>query len=96
MTPVEIHAVFARRLRREREAQGWSLREMASRSDALTPSTINRAESGREVWLSMALAMCDVLGLTLAEMFAPPVCDHCDGKPPAGFSCPDCGRLGES
>jgi transcriptional regulator with XRE-family HTH domain len=94
MTPAEIHAIFARRVKRERAERRWSVREMAAKSDVLSPSTICRAESGREVRLSAALAITDVLGLTIAEMFGEAECEHCDGKPPAGFSCPRCGRLG--
>ena len=95
MTPVEVHALFSRRVLRERTRQGLSVREMAARSGGrLSPSTISRAEAGREVWLTAALAIADVLGMTLADMFTPPECTHCDGSPPAGFSCPDCGRVG--
>ena len=96
MTPAEIRAVFARRLGRERERQGWSVREMASKGEGVLASTISRAENGHEIWLSAALAMADVLGLTLAEMFGEPDCANCDGKPPARFSCPECGRTGVS
>lgn len=96
MTATAFHQVFARRVTRERTLRGWSVREMAARSDVLSHSTICRAEAGREIWLGMALAIAEVLELTLAQMFDPPVCGHCDGKPPAGFSCPDCERLGVS
>ena len=91
----EIHAVFARRVVREKTARGLNTRELAAKS-GLSLSTVWRAENGREVWLSSALAITAALGMPLAEMFTPPECGRCDGRPPAGFACPDCGRLGAS
>jgi transcriptional regulator with XRE-family HTH domain len=95
MTPDEMRAVFGRRARKARLERRWSVREMADRSGgALSPSTITRAERGREIWLGMALAIAGALELTLAQMLAEPECARCDGNPPAGFSCPDCDRTG--
>ncbi len=96
MTPAEIRTVFGRRVLRERTARGWSVRELAARTSGLSPSTITRAENGHEIWLTGALAITAALGMPLAEMFTPPECGRCDGHPPAGFACPDCGRLGAS
>jgi len=44
--------------------------------------------------LRAAIAISVVLDIPFTEMFAEPECFHCDGKPPAGFVCPDCGRTG--
>jgi hypothetical protein len=68
---------------------------MAARSGGrLAAATIGRAELGHEVWLSIALTIGDVLGISPGDLFEPPGCGHCDGSPPAGFACPECGRLG--
>jgi transcriptional regulator with XRE-family HTH domain len=95
MTPEEMRAVFGRRARKARLERRWSVREMAERSGgALSPSTVTRAESGREVYLGAAFSIAGVLGTALAELLADPECARCDGEPPAGFSCRDCGRTG--
>lgn len=91
MTPDEARAVFARRVLRERTAREWSMRELAGRA-AVSPATVCRAEGGHDVHLGIAVAISGALGMTLAEMFSPPECGHCDGHPPAGFLCPECGR----
>lgn len=96
MTPAEMQAVFGRRVRREREQRGWTLREMAGRSSALSMATISRAENGREIQLGSALEMAAALGLPLAEILSEPECGNCDDSPPARFSCPECGRTGAS
>jgi transcriptional regulator with XRE-family HTH domain len=93
MTPAEVRAVFARRVLRERRARDWSMRELAGKA-GVSPATVHRAEMGHEVYLSVAVAVGGALGMTLAEMFSPPECGHCDGHPPAGFLCPECGRGG--
>jgi transcriptional regulator with XRE-family HTH domain len=95
MTPDELRAVFGKRARKARLARRWSVRELADRSGGvLSPSTITRAERGREIVLGAALAIAGALGLTASELLAEPECARCDGEPPAGFSCPDCGRTG--
>jgi transcriptional regulator with XRE-family HTH domain len=95
VTPAETRAVFARRVLRERLALGWSVRGMAARSGGtLSAPTVSRAENGHDVFLSSALSIAGVLGMTLPEMFGPPQCGHCDGRPPAGFACPECERTG--
>lgn len=95
MTPGEMRVVFGRRARKARLERRWSIREMAGRSGGvLSPSTITRAERGREIVLGAALAIAGALGIPASEMLAEPECARCDGEPPAGFSCRDCGRTG--
>jgi len=95
MTPEEMRVVFGKRARKARLERRWSVREMADRSGGvLSPSTITRAERGREIVLGAALAIAGALGLTASELLAEPECARCDGNPPAGFSCPDCDRTG--
>ena len=88
-----VPAVFGRRLIREREARGWSMREAGAKI-GLSASTVMRAETGRDCALSTAMALAATYGLTLSDLLAEGPCDRCDGKPPAGFICAACAREG--
>jgi transcriptional regulator with XRE-family HTH domain len=86
-----VPPVFGRRLQRERESRHWSLREAGDRS-GLSASTVMRAEAGTDMALSGAIRLAGVYGTSLDALLAEGVCGTCDGMPPAGFICSECGR----
>ena len=100
-TPGEdIARVFGARVRRERIARGWSVRELAAKC-GISFSTISRTECaisqsvhGRNegIALTNAVAIAKALGVPLAELLTVPDCAACDDLPPAGFTCNQCGR----
>lgn len=87
----EVPAIFGRRLIRERESRGWSLREAGVKVGVSAP-TVMRAEVGQDCALSTALALAAAYGRTISDLLAEGPCDRCDGQPPAGFICGECGR----
>ena len=89
----EVPAIFGRRLIRERESRGWSMRETGAKT-GLSASTVMRAEVGQDCALSTAIALAAAYGLSIGDLLAEGPCDRCDGKPPAGFICGECGRGG--
>lgn len=88
-----VPAAFGRRLARERDRRGWSLREAADKC-GLSPSTIDRAEDGRDLALSNAIALAAVYGVSMNALLAESTCETCDGTPPAGFICAACKQEG--
>ena len=97
MTPRQqtIPERFGRRIRRERERRGWSMRDLGSKC-GVNASTILRVEQGRDMALSSAVAVAGALGLGMDWLLAETHCGTCDGMPPAGFICSECGRKGET
>ncbi len=90
MTAQSVPSVFGRRLRRERQARDWTIRE-AARKCGMAPATVGRAEAGRDIALSNALALAALYGVTLDWLLAGTACEACDGVPPDGFACLSCG-----
>jgi transcriptional regulator with XRE-family HTH domain len=86
----KIPPVYGQRLRRARRAKGWSIRELTVKS-GLAHSTIVRAEQGQDPTLATFLALAAALEVPPAAMLADPSCGLCDGMPPAGFICSECG-----
>jgi transcriptional regulator with XRE-family HTH domain len=82
---------FGKRIQRERERRGWSVRELARKS-GVAASTPLRIEAGQDSSLSSAIAVSSALGLSLDVLLAEPGCGVCDGSPPGGFICSECGR----
>jgi transcriptional regulator with XRE-family HTH domain len=94
-TPDPIVALFAKRLRRERLARSWSLRDLAERADVAI-SMLSRAENELSCpSLTTAVRVATAFGIPLGDMTGTGVCGNCDGQPPAGFICGECGRKGE-
>jgi ribosome-binding protein aMBF1 (putative translation factor) len=85
-----VHQAFGARVRRHRERHGWSARELALRA-GMSANTIPRIEAGNGTPLGYAVVICETLGVSLAEMTGPVECARCDGAPPAGFRCTECG-----
>jgi len=85
-----VPPAFGRRLRREREALDWSLREAGGKC-GLNAATIMRIEGGNDAGLSSAIILARLYGLSLDALLAGSACETCDGIPPAGFACLSCG-----
>lgn len=82
---------FGKRVARERKARGWSLRALGDRC-GLAGSGVLRIENGADPQLSSVIALAAALDLTVADLIAVPVCATCDGEPPEGYLCGECGR----
>jgi transcriptional regulator with XRE-family HTH domain len=89
----EVPAAFGRRIKREREQRGWSLRDLGAEC-GMNASTILRIEGGSDAALSNAVAIAAGLGLPLSVLLTEPECARCDDRPPAGFICAACRREG--
>jgi transcriptional regulator with XRE-family HTH domain len=62
-------AAFGANLKQHRMRKGWTLEELAKRSDLSKPF-LSRLESGdRQASIAAVLTLCQVLGLSMAEMF---------------------------
>jgi transcriptional regulator with XRE-family HTH domain len=81
------------RIARLRKERGWAVRELG-RKTGLAGSGLANIEAGNDFRISSAIALAEAFGVGLADLLAEQECAHCDGRPPAGFMCPECGRLG--
>lgn len=86
--------LFGRRLRAERDRRGWTVRETARQAGIVSFSTVSRAESGFDIYLSSAVALAGAVDIALADMVAEVKCGTCMDDPPAGFTCRTCGADG--
>ena len=86
-----VPAWVGRRIIREREKRKLSMRQLAAKA-GVSASTVMRAELGCDIALSTAFARASVLDTSAGALLAEPVCATCDGIPPEGFTCNDCGR----
>lgn len=84
---------FGQRVRRERERRGLTLEALGGKC-CLDAATIMRTEKGQDPAFSTAIALSAGLGLSLDALLTPMPCGTCDGMPPAGFICSECGRGG--
>ena len=89
----DLPPAFSRRLRAEREARGWTQRELSRRA-GLSASTPLRAELGCDLYLSAAVALAVALGVGMSALAGPFRCGRCDDFPPPGFTCRACGTNG--
>jgi transcriptional regulator with XRE-family HTH domain len=89
----ESVAAFAANVARLRASRGWTLREMGEMT-GMSASTALRAEQGKDLYLSSALALADVFGVPLGDLVGEPDCAHCRDAPPRGFTCDACGAKG--
>jgi transcriptional regulator with XRE-family HTH domain len=90
-----VPPVFGLRLKRERERRDWSLHRVAAEAQT-TASTVLRVERGCDLTLGTAIALAKAMGASLDELLAESPCGRCDGMPPEGFICSECGRKGET
>ena len=90
-TPGKIPPVYGQRIKRERHRKRWSVRQLTEAS-GMAHSTVQRLEHGQDGSLSTFLALAGALEVPAAVLLADPPCKLCDGTPPAGFICSECGR----
>ena len=88
----EVPEVFGRRIQRERQRRRWNLRELGDKCGGISANTILRVEAGQNLTLGVAVALAKALGVSLDSLLAEVECETCDGMPPAGFICSECGR----
>lgn len=81
---------FGRHLRGRLRALGWDAAALAERS-GLSAHVTGRAVNGTSVDLATAEKIADLVGSALLAMIGPYRCGTCDGEPPAGFRCLECG-----
>lgn len=88
-----------------RRARGWSVRELSERLIAmgwpLTSDAICRIEQNlrnggtvrtvRKVSVDDLMALAEVFGIDPGSMLTAPACEACNGAPPGGFTCNECG-----
>jgi lambda repressor-like predicted transcriptional regulator len=95
MAEDNLNRWFSMRVHAELKARGWSSRELSRRAEC-SASTFTRVKQGRGIALAAAARIADALGMPLGDLIAPVTCTRCTGKPPAGFTCQECGTEGAS
>jgi len=85
------HVIFGMRVKRLREARGWSQRELGRRAGTSTPSTACRVENGKSFDFDTGVALARALGTGIDALLAPWKCAQCLDWPPAGLICGECG-----
>lgn len=101
----EPERTFGAAVQRARAERCWSQEQVRRRLAAsfgvdLSSSAFSRLECAkRPIRFGEAVALAALLNIDLAPLIPAgvpiAVCDHCDGTPPAGFTCNDCGTAGE-
>lgn len=93
--PSERVATIARNVRALRQARKWSTQTLSDRmTDAGYPiqrSVLSNLEIGyrRSVTVDELFAFADLFGVSVEQMVTP-LCETCQGSPPAGFICGSC------
>lgn len=59
-----------------------------------SPITITKAVNGTSVELGLAHRIAQAVSTRLTEMLMPYTCGTCEGQPPPGFTCQECGTEG--
>ena len=88
----EVPEVFGRRIQRARLRRGWNLGELGDKAGGISANTVLRVEAGQNLTLGVAVALARALGVSLDSLLAEVECVTCDGMPPFGFICGECGR----
>lgn len=81
-----------------RARMGWTAQrvadELAAAGHAITRQAISKIENGdRGISLDLGFALANVLGVSIERLCSQPICDHCEGGPPRGYTCNACGRV---
>lgn len=91
--------VVAARVRSIRRSRGWSVQHLADRCAELgAPELTSRAlyvlegPRRRKVTVDEAAIFARVFGVDITTLLTPATCERCNGAPPEGFSCNECGR----
>jgi len=85
---------FAVHLGARMRALGWTQHDLAERA-GVAQITATKAVNGTSVTLEFAGKLATLVGSDLATMIGPYICGTCNGAPPAGFGCLECGTEGE-
>lgn len=90
--------VVGRNVARLRRMKGWSQAQLAIE---LAPKlgrapwsrqAVNMGEQGKRSWTATEVAaVAGLFGVSPGALFEPSNCVTCDGEPPAGFACMECG-----
>jgi len=83
-------ASFARHLKARMRALGWDQEQLEQRS-GLSQRIAARAINGTYVDLETAGKIAAIVGSHLAAMLGPYKCGTCNGTPPPGYACLECG-----
>ena len=89
----DLNRIVGQRLRRAREAQHLSLR-LLSTMTGVSFTAISGVERGCNARFSTVAALAAALNQSLDVLTSPSTCATCDGMPPAGFTCRECGTDG--
>jgi hypothetical protein len=77
-------------LRAKIRALGWTPADLSEKS-GLSAHVTGRALNGNGADLAVAEALAALAGGCLATMIGPYSCTTCQGEPPEGYSCLECG-----
>ena len=98
MTPNQTVAVNMRGFRKVR---GWKQEELAaklgwSKSVVSTAERSVAAKRNRQFTVDDLVLIAEAFGVAPADLLAPVLpCATCQGSPPAGFACQECGAAGD-
>jgi transcriptional regulator with XRE-family HTH domain len=104
----ETTLAVTRNIRAIRKARGWSQRELAKQMAEvgwpLTFACISAMEANlnesdrrtRTVHVDDLVAFAKLFGIEPADLLIAPDCGTCNGAPPAGFTCQECGKGAKS
>lgn len=86
-------AAFALHLKLRMRALGWDQAKLQEVLD-ISGHIAGRAVNGTAVDLGMAGRIAAAVGRELTEMLGEYECGNCQGIPPGGFTCQECGAEG--
>jgi transcriptional regulator with XRE-family HTH domain len=93
MSARDVNRLFGERVHHERTELGWSMRDLGVKAGGFDAATVMRAEKGTaDIWLSTAVRLAAALQVSLDGLVAVPACWQCEGEPPEGYICRECGR----
>lgn len=93
--PVDPLRNFAVHLQARMRLLNWTQQDLQDRAAIKTPQIAARAINGTGVDLGLAGRIADLIGLDLGYMIRPYECGTCNGEPPTGYQCLECGTEGE-
>jgi transcriptional regulator with XRE-family HTH domain len=88
--------IVAANILAQRKSRGWTVRVMSEKlaqaGRPLLASGVTKIELGsRRVDVDDLVAFSAAFGVDPASMLARPGCATCNGAPPVGFTCNECG-----
>jgi hypothetical protein len=85
---------FSVHLRARMRALGWDAAQLVERT-GITQITVTKAVNGSGVSLDIAGKLAREVGSMLPAMLGEYACGTCEGTPPPGYACLECGTEGE-